>query len=62
VPVLPQYVEALERHGELKLDAATRQLLLTLSPATADRLLAQVRQAIAAPGNAHLRPAWARGL
>ena len=27
-----------------------------------ERLLAQVRQAIAAPGQAHLRPAWARGL
>jgi len=26
------------------------------------RLLAQVRQAIAEPGGAHLRPAWARGL
>ena len=27
-----------------------------------ERLLAQVRQAIAAPAEAHLRPAWARGL
>jgi radical SAM superfamily enzyme YgiQ (UPF0313 family) len=27
-----------------------------------ERLLAQVRQAIVAPENAHLRPAWARGL
>ena len=27
-----------------------------------ERLLQQVRQAIAAPENAHLRPAWARGL
>ena len=27
-----------------------------------DRLLQQVRQAIAAPEAAHLRPAWARGL
>lgn len=27
-----------------------------------DRLLAQVREAIAAPQHAHLRPAWARGL
>ena len=27
-----------------------------------ERLLAQVRQAIAAPAGAHLRPAWARGL
>jgi radical SAM superfamily enzyme YgiQ (UPF0313 family) len=27
-----------------------------------ERLLREVRQAIAAPENAHLRPAWARGL
>lgn len=39
VPGLPTFVEALERHGELQLDAETRALLLTLSPATADRLL-----------------------
>ena len=44
VPVLGQYVEALERHGELKLDAETRSLLLALSPATADRLLARIRR------------------
>jgi IS30 family transposase len=44
VPVLPQFVEALERHGELRLDTETRQLLLTLSPATADRLLVRARQ------------------
>ena len=43
VPVLPQYVEALERHGELDLDAETRRLLLTLSAATADRLLKRAR-------------------
>jgi hypothetical protein len=44
IPVLGQYVEALERHGELKLDDETRTLLLALSPATADRLLARVRR------------------
>jgi hypothetical protein len=27
-----------------------------------DKLLEQVRSAIAAPAHAHLRPAWARGL
>lgn len=43
VPGLPTFVEALERHGELKLDPQTRTLLLTLSPATADRLLKRVR-------------------
>ena len=43
VAVLPQYVEALERHGELDLDAETRCRLLSLSAATADRLLACAR-------------------
>jgi hypothetical protein len=44
VPVLPTYVDALERHGELRLDAETRRLLLSVSPATADRLLQRARQ------------------
>ena len=44
VPFLPELVPALERHGHLHLDADVRSLLLTLSPATADRLLRPVRQ------------------
>ncbi len=43
VPGLPLFVEALERHGELQPDPQTRTLLLTLSPATADRLLKRAR-------------------
>jgi hypothetical protein len=43
VPILGEYVAALERHGELVLDAETRRLLLRLSPATADRLLKRAR-------------------
>lgn len=44
-------------------DHASNWLILkgTLG-ADKERLLARVRQAIAAPENAHLRPAWARGL
>ncbi len=44
-------------------DHASNWLILkgTLG-ADKERLLAQVRQAINAPENAHLRPAWARGL
>ncbi|MGE5768924.1 MAG: radical SAM protein [Betaproteobacteria bacterium] len=44
-------------------DHASNWLILkgTLG-ADKERLLTQVRQAIAAPENAHLRPAWARGL
>ena len=44
VPLLPTLVEALERHGEIKLEAETRQLLLHISPATTDRLLCRARQ------------------
>lgn len=36
---------ALERHGELTLDEPTRSLLLTISPATMDRLLKDERRA-----------------
>jgi len=44
VPVLPHYVRALEKHGEMHVDVATRTLLLQLSPATADRLLRRIRR------------------
>lgn len=44
VPILGEYVAALERHGELRLDEETRRLLLQISPATADRLLKRARQ------------------
>jgi hypothetical protein len=44
VPVLKALVEALERHGELKLDDETRALLLAMSAATVDRLLKRARQ------------------
>lgn len=44
IPYLPELVSTLERVGELHLDAATKQLLLSLSPATADRLLHEERQ------------------
>ena len=44
VPCMEMFVSALERHGELALDADTRRLLLRMSPATADRLLHHERQ------------------
>jgi hypothetical protein len=56
VAVLPQYVAALARHGELDLDAETRLLLLTLSAATADRLLARVRAATKPHGLTTTKP------
>lgn len=44
VPYLPELVAVLEQHGELQLDAQTKMQVLTLSPATADRLLRAERQ------------------
>jgi len=44
VAVLPQYVHALEKYNEMRLDATTRRLLLQVSPATADRLLTRARR------------------
>jgi hypothetical protein len=44
VPYLPELVTVLEQHGEVQLDAQTKGQLLSLSPATADRLLRAERQ------------------
>jgi hypothetical protein len=43
--VLPGLMEAMERHGHLKLDTAVRESLLSMSAATMDRLLTTVRDA-----------------
>lgn len=42
-PVIPDFLEALERHGELILDEGLKAQLCSLSPATIDRLLAPLR-------------------
>lgn len=42
-PLIPVLLPALERHGRLELDAELRDKLTTVSPATMDRLLAEVR-------------------
>ncbi len=44
VPFLPELVASLERHGHLALSPEVRTQLLTLSPATADRLLRPLRE------------------
>src|SRR5579859_4332547 len=41
--VMVGLVDAMERHGHLKLDAAVRESLLSMSAATMDRLLTAVR-------------------
>ncbi len=56
VAVLPQFVAALERHGELELDAETRGLLFSLSAATADRLLARARAETQPHGRSTTKP------
>jgi hypothetical protein len=43
VPFLPELVASLERHGHLTLDETTRAQVLSISPATADRLLRPLR-------------------
>lgn len=40
---LPSYIESMERHGHLLLDAEVRRLLLAVSASTIDRLLSPVR-------------------
>lgn len=56
VPGLPALLDALERHNELTLDPPTRALLLTLSAATADRLLAPTRRATLPRGRTTTKP------
>jgi len=56
VPGLPALIDALERHGELVLDAQVRDLLCALSPATADRLLAPTRRAALPRGRTTTKP------
>jgi hypothetical protein len=46
VPFLPTLVDALERHRHLQLTDEIRTQLLSLSPATADRLLRPSRQGL----------------
>ena len=45
VPFLPELGEALEQHGYFTLTPQTKQLLLSLSPATPDRILQATRKA-----------------
>lgn len=44
IPFLPTLVDALERHGHLHLSEESRTQLLSMSPATADRILRPLRK------------------
>jgi len=56
VPFLPELVPVLEQHGHLQLSGEARTLLLALSPATADRLLAPLRRDGQARGLSTTKP------
>jgi ferric-dicitrate binding protein FerR (iron transport regulator) len=56
-PFLPEMVAALHHHGELTLDAETRDLLLQMSAATIDRILRRYKQH---SGRGLRRPSLAR--
>jgi hypothetical protein len=58
--ILPQLVDAMERHGHLCLDADVRRSLLTASAATMDRLLQPIRRK-AKPHQRKRRPKKASG-
>ncbi len=55
-PFLPEMVSVLERHGELLLPEQTRQLLLSMSRATIDRLLKPARRARIPHGRSTTKP------
>ena len=56
VPFLPEFIAALERHHEICLSTDVREKLLTISPATADRLLTVLRTGEALRGRSTTKP------
>jgi len=56
VSILPEVIPALERFGEIELDALTREKLLGMSAATADRLLAPERKKYELRGRSGTKP------
>ncbi len=55
-PFMPDMVEALERHGELKLAPETRSGLLQMSASTIDRRLKRARSKLAYRGRSTTKP------
>ena len=56
VAALPATLQALERHGELRVHPDVRAKLLSLSAATADRLLARERRRLTLKPRGHTKP------
>lgn len=54
--VLPDLVPTLRRFGELSIDDATAELLVSISAATIDRRLAEDRRRLDPKGRAHTKP------
>lgn len=54
--VLPETIAVLERHGELQLEATTRQKLRAISAASIDRLLAAQRRRLNVRGRSGTKP------
>lgn len=48
-PLLPTLIEAMERHGHGDMDSETRRQLLTMSPATIDRALKEIKASATGP-------------
>ncbi|ESX81762.1 hypothetical protein X755_33115 [Mesorhizobium sp. LNJC405B00] len=48
-PLLPSLIEAMERHGHGAMDSETRRQLLTMSPATIDRVLKDIKASASGP-------------
>lgn len=48
-PLLPNLIEAMERHGHGAMDSEKRRQLLTMSPATIDRVLKDIKASASGP-------------
>ena len=55
-PMIPSYIAALRRHGELVVAPEERKLLIRISPATIDRLLTYDRKRINLKGRSRTKP------
>ena len=55
-PFLAEFIPVLERHGEIKLTPKVREKLFTISAATIDRLLADIRKKQQIKGRSTTRP------
>lgn len=56
VPVIPTYLDALERFGEMTVTGEERKLLLAISPSTVNRLLKHERRKLTLKGRSGTKP------